>query len=104
MPVKQKGEVVAGGGEDKRLSRVVARDGEVVQVPVEYAVHPRRGLRDGFVQSFAQFHLDRLERRWSGGASLPACRETETLPCSSFLRAQKHPLLTLARTASSQGK
>ena len=74
MPVKQKGEVVAGGGEDKWLLRVVARDGEVVQVPLEYAVNPRRGLRDGFVQSFEQFHLDRLERRSSGGASLPACR------------------------------
>ena len=59
MPVKQKGKVVAGGGEDKRVSRLVAGDGEVVQVPLEYAVHPRRGLRDGFVQSFAQFHLDR---------------------------------------------
>ena len=71
---QEEAEVVAGGGEDKRLSRVVARDREVVQVPLEYAVHPRRGLRDGSVQSFAQFHLDRLERRSSGGANLPACR------------------------------
>src|SRR5580704_5541183 len=41
--------------------KVRSRVGDVVAdesvVPLEYAVHPRRGLRDGFVQSFAQFHL-----------------------------------------------
>jgi hypothetical protein len=68
-------------------------------VPLEYAVHPRRGLRDGFAQSFAQFHLDRLERRSSGGASLPAAGD----PIPPTV-AVSHPLLTLARTASSQGK
>ena len=31
---QEEAEVVAGGGEDKRLSRVVARDREVVQVPL----------------------------------------------------------------------
>src|SRR6202030_4680655 len=138
-----------------------SRVGDVVAdesvVPLEYAVNPRRGLRDGFVQSFAQFHLDRLERRSSGGASLPACRRpyppdgrglvpgiqypraagyemvgivdaigtnvsgctaghrvgarAETLspararpPLCIISEGTKAPLLTLARTASSQGK
>src|ERR1700730_4961292 len=37
-------------------------------------LHPRRGLRDGFVQSFAQFHLDRLERRSFWRSQPSSCR------------------------------
>ncbi len=40
---------------------MIARDGVVVQMPLQHLLHPRSGLRDGFVHGLAQLHLDRLE-------------------------------------------
>ena len=42
-------------------ARIVARDSVVVEMPFEHLSHPRAGLRDGVMHSFAQLHLDRLQ-------------------------------------------
>ena len=42
-------------------TRVVARDGVVVQMPLQHLLHSSSSLRDGVVHTFAQLHLDRLE-------------------------------------------
>src|SRR5262245_22815681 len=47
--------------EEPPQARIVARDGEVVQMPLQHLPHPSSGLHDGVVHRSAQLHLDRLE-------------------------------------------
>src|SRR5262245_18765826 len=47
--------------EEPPQARVVARDCEVVQMPLQHLLHPGAGCRNGVVHDPAQLHLDRQQ-------------------------------------------
>ncbi len=59
-PPKRAEPVPTSLGKEPPQARIISRHGVVVQVPYEHPLQPCPGVRDGVVQSPAQFHLDCL--------------------------------------------